>query len=218
MSSYTEHLTRLRRQEQEARRYATSSRWYTGLSNAISFLERAETGTDPLHRFLDAWWAAYNLFLLHGRSGDDEHKCFNRWVSEVNDIPEVRRAFSTSPETVPISAFRTTVNKTKNTLLKPQGLQGLQAWSARAASPDKACRYFFDIVRDMRNTCAHPDFNPKSAAVKQALTAAADCLVPLVAAADPGHDRATRGRHHRAHHSISLVPLAVSEKRRQLLL
>jgi type I restriction-modification system DNA methylase subunit len=183
MSSYTEHLTRLRRQEQEARGYATSSRWYTGLSHAISFLERAETGTDPLHRFLDAWWAAYNLFLLHGRSGDDEHKCFNRWVSEVKDIPEVRRAFSTSPETVPISAFRTTVNKTKNTLLKPQGIQGLQAWSAKSASPDKACRYFFDIVRDMRNTCAHPDFNPKSAAVKQALTAAADCLVPIVAAA-----------------------------------
>jgi hypothetical protein len=109
----------LRRQEQEARGYATSSRWYTGLSNAISFLERAESGTDPLDRFRDAWSAAYNLFLLHGRSGDDEYKCFNRWVSEVKDIPEVRRAFST--ESVPFAAFRETVNKAKNTLLKPQG-------------------------------------------------------------------------------------------------
>jgi hypothetical protein len=183
MSSYTEHLTRLRRQEQEDRGYAPSSRWYTGLSNAISFLERAEIGTDPLDRFRDAWSATYNLFLLHGRSGDDEHKCFNRWVSEVKEIPDVRRTFSTVPETVPISAFRTTVNKAKNTLLKPQGLQGLQAWSAKSASSDKACRYFFDIVRDMRNTCAHPDFNPKSAAVKQALTTAAACLVPMVASA-----------------------------------
>jgi hypothetical protein len=183
MSSYTEHLTRLRRQEQEARGYVPSSRWYTGLSNAISFLERAETGTDPLDRFRDAWSATYNLFLLHGRSGDDEHKCFNRWVSEVKEIPDVRRAFSIVPETVPISSFRITVNKAKNTLLKPQGLQGLQAWSAKSASPDKACRYFFDIVRDIRNTCAHPDFNPKSAAVKQALTTAADCLLPMVASA-----------------------------------
>jgi len=39
MPAYTETLTRLRRQEQEARGYATSSRWYTGLSNAISFLD-----------------------------------------------------------------------------------------------------------------------------------------------------------------------------------
>jgi type I restriction-modification system DNA methylase subunit len=183
MSSYTENLTRLRRQEQEARGYAPSSRWYTGLSNAISFLERAEIGTDPLDRFRDAWSAAYNLFMLHGHSGDDEHKCFNRWVSEVKEIPDVRRAFSIVPETVLIPAFRTTVSKAKNTLLKPQGLQGLQAWSAKSASPDKACRYFFDIVRDMRNTCAHPDFNPKSAAVKRALTTAADCLVPVVASA-----------------------------------
>ncbi|MFQ5676352.1 MAG: hypothetical protein ACE5G1_10680 [bacterium] len=167
MSSYTEHLTQLRRQEQESRGYATSSRWYTGLSNAISFLERAENGTDPLDRFRDAWSAAYNLFMLHGRSDDDEHKCFNRWVSEVKEIPAVRRAFSIVPETVRFSAFQATVNKAKNTLLKPQGLQGLQAWSARSASPDKACRYFFDIVRDMRNTCAHPDFNPGSAAVKK---------------------------------------------------
>ena len=56
MHAYTETLTRLRRQEQEARGYATSSRWYTGLSNAISFLERAETDADPSA-----------VFVMHGQ-------------------------------------------------------------------------------------------------------------------------------------------------------
>jgi hypothetical protein len=42
MGALAKKLTDFRRQEQEMRGYAASSRWYTGLSNAIHFLERAE--------------------------------------------------------------------------------------------------------------------------------------------------------------------------------
>ena len=37
----------LRREEQEARGYWPSSRWYTALGNAISYLELAETAISP---------------------------------------------------------------------------------------------------------------------------------------------------------------------------
>jgi hypothetical protein len=38
-------------------------------------------------------------------------------------------------------------------------------------------------VRDIRNRCSHPDFNPNSAATNKALTSAAECLIPVVHAA-----------------------------------
>ena len=39
------------------------------------------------------------------------------------------------------------------------------------------------MIRDMRNTAFHPEFNPNTAPVKKALAGAADCLIPIVAAA-----------------------------------
>ncbi|MEA1868268.1 MAG: DNA methyltransferase, partial [Thermodesulfobacteriota bacterium] len=183
MGAPAKKLTEFRRQEQEMRGYAASSRWYTGLSNAIHFLERAEGEGDYLDRFRDAWSAAYNLFVMHGKAGDDEHKCFNRWVTILRDVPSIRRFFSEAHETEPFSVFRANVKKARKTLLKPQGRQELYAWNVKPASADKACRYFLTICRDIRNTCSHPDFNPKAAAIKKALASAADCLVPVVAAA-----------------------------------
>ena len=39
------------------------------------------------------------------------------------------------------------------------------------------------MIRDMRNTAFHPKFNPNTAPIKKALAAAADCLIPIAAAA-----------------------------------
>jgi len=181
MSTLAEKLKKRRREEQEIRGYANSSRWYTGLSNAISFLERAETATDPLSRFSDAWAVAYNLFMMHGEPGDEEFRRFNSWVSSVKDSPGVRHYFVTTGDPL-ILAFRQAVERVKNILLKPQGLQELQSWAGKGVSPEKACRYFFTITRDIRNTAFHPGFNP-TAPVKKAIGAAADCLLPIVAAA-----------------------------------
>ncbi|MBW1794343.1 MAG: N-6 DNA methylase [Deltaproteobacteria bacterium] len=180
MGCNAKKLTQLRRQEQEIRGYATSSRWYTGLSHAISFLERAETDDDPLDRFRDAWSAAYNLFMMYGKAGDEEFKRFNSWVTDVKEVPEVRRMLTESSGPVPFSDFRAAVYKSRRKLLNSQGLQELEAWEPCSTSRDKACRYFFNIMRDLRNTCSHPNFNPNSAQIKKALGVAADCLIPVV--------------------------------------
>jgi len=182
MSTLAEKLKKRRRDEQEIRGYANSSRWYTGLSNAISFLERAETGTDPLNRFSDAWSVAYNLFMMHGEPGDEEYRRFNSWVTTLKDYAGVRHYFVNAGDPS-IGAFRQAVDRAKKILLKADGLQSLDSWASRGVSPEKASRYFFLMIRDMRNTAFHPEFNPNTAPVKKALAAAADCLIPIVAAA-----------------------------------
>jgi hypothetical protein len=184
METHAEKLIQLRRQEQESRGYASSSRWYTGLSNAIGFLSRAETGDDPLDRFRDAWAAIYNLFMMHGVLGDEEFRRFDRWAAEVKEVPGVRHLFNEKSSAAAISLFCERVDKAKNALLKKQGRQELAAWQSSASlSADKACRYFLTMIRDTRNACGHPEFNPASSATKKALAAAADCLIPFAAAA-----------------------------------
>jgi type I restriction-modification system DNA methylase subunit len=182
MSTSADKLKKRRREEQEMRGYANSSRWYTGLSNAISFLERAETGTDPLNQFSDAWSVAYNLFMMHGDPGDEEYRRFNSWVSTLKDDAGVRHYFVNAGNLL-IASFRQTVERVKKILLKADGLQSLESWTSKGVSPEKASRYFFLMIRDMRNTAFHPEFNPNTAPVKKALAAAADCLIPIVAAA-----------------------------------
>ncbi|MCI0528584.1 MAG: hypothetical protein L0Y56_14190, partial [Nitrospira sp.] len=186
MSTYAEKLLRLRRQEQESRGYATSSRWYIGLSNAIAFLERAETADDPLERFRDAWSSAYNLFMMQGSTGDDELKRFNNWVSEVVQIPGVRSQIQEPSFT----HFKESVKEARKALLydtekkRPrEGYQALEAWDGKATDVDQSIRYFLTIIRNIRNACDHPEFNPNAKATKKALASAADCLIPMVAAA-----------------------------------
>ena len=103
MSTSAEKLKKRRREEQEIRGYANSSRWYTGPRDAISFLERAEAGTDPLNRFSDAWSVAYNLFMMHGEPGDEEYRRFNSWVSTLKDDAGVRHYFVNAGD--PLIAF-----------------------------------------------------------------------------------------------------------------
>jgi type I restriction-modification system DNA methylase subunit len=186
MPTYAEKLIQDRRHEQELRGYPTSSRWYTGLSNAISFLERAETADDPKEHFFEAWLAAYNLLMMHGGPGDEEFKRFGRWVTTVIDVPRVRELIQ-DPS---LAQFRDAVKKAEKALLfdtekkRPrEGRQHLEAWSKGVLSADKAIRYFLIIIRDIRNACAHAEFNPSAAATKRALSASADSLIPIVAAA-----------------------------------
>src|SRR5579864_6660007 len=181
--SAADKLKRRRREEQGIRGYASSSRWYTGLSHTIAFLERAEAEDgDALRRFGDAWAAAYNLFMMYGEPGDEEFKRFNSWITEVKDHPAIRAFFQRGDANQELVSFRSNIEKAKGKMLKAQGQQELYSWGPQKP-PDKACRYFFGIVRDMRNTVSHPNFNPEAVPVKKALASAADCLIPLIAAA-----------------------------------
>jgi type I restriction-modification system DNA methylase subunit len=187
MPTQAERLIQLRRHEQEARSYPPSSRWYTGLNNAIHFFELAEASTEPMQRFHDAWHSVYNLLMMHGVPGDEEFKRFNRWVTTVQEIPQARSLIQ-EPN---LATFRGSVKKAEKALLFDtekgkwrEGRQHLDGWSAsKGLSADKAIRYFLIIVRDVRNACSHAEFNPKGPATRKALTIAADCLMPIAVAA-----------------------------------
>jgi hypothetical protein len=187
MAILSEKLTKLRTDEQAAHGYATSSRWYTSLSYAISFLERAETTSDFLQRFSNAWFAVFNLTKLYGPAGDEDSLCFNRWTTEVMGVPGARQFI----QNVPLADFVKDVERAKRALLYDTGrncwrqsYQYLNSLpSQRTENVGTALRYFLLIIRDIRNACSHPEFNPKGIALKKALTSAADCLIPLASAA-----------------------------------
>lgn len=189
MPSQIERLISLRRQEIEVHRYPTSSRWYTSLSNAISYLERAETADDDMERFREAWDSAYNLFMLHGIAGDEEFKSFNRWVSDLVSLPEAGRVIQKRE----FIDFRERLEKAKKALLFDnskkrwrEGYQLLESWEKeRTISTEKAIRYFLIIVRDIRNACSHPELNPNASATRHALASAASCLILMLGAAIP---------------------------------
>jgi len=111
MSERADRLTKLRRAEQDARGYSTSSRWYTTLSIAIEYLGLAETATTPKERFSEAWAAIYNLFMLYGERGDEEFKRFPAWVGDVLNVPAIRRFFAESPAEIPLAEFRQKATK-----------------------------------------------------------------------------------------------------------
>lgn len=190
MSTRTERLTQLRRQEQDIRSYAASSRWYTGLSYALKFLERAEIETDDINRFREAWSAIYNLFMMMHVAGDLENKTLGKWISEVKTAPTLRSLSQELP-----TACLESLLEAKNTLLKDgernqwrESKQFVETWlqkrqKSQELSPEQACTYTFLIGRDLRNALGHPRLNPKAAAVKKVFKAAADQFVPLAAAA-----------------------------------
>lgn len=190
MSTRTERLTQLRRQEQDIRSYAASSRWYTGLSYALKFLERAEIETDDINRFREAWSAIYNLFMMMHVAGDLENKTLGKWISELKTAPTLRSLSQELP-----TACLESLLEAKNTLLKDgernqwrESKQFVETWlqkrqKSQELSPEQACTYTFLIGRDLRNALGHPRLNPKAAAVKKVFKAAADQFVPLAAAA-----------------------------------
>lgn len=181
--SIAEKLKKRRREEQEQHSYANSSRWYTGLSHVISFLDHAETEDDVVNRFRDLWTAADTLSQMHVERGEEDFKGFERWVTSIKEHPLIQHYFGGKADDVPLDAYRGNVARAKNALLAPPRLHELEAWNKPEVSPDKACRYFFSISRDIRNRLFHGDVNPSSPLIKKALASAAECLIPIVATA-----------------------------------
>ena len=189
MSEIRDRLTKLRQQEQETRGYGTSSAWYTALRPAISYLELAETATNPAEKFRNAWNAVYNLSMMMHRRGEIENVTFTHLITEVEAAPKVRSiALATR------TAFLEALKKAQTTLLfdaeskKPrESKQLVEIWLDRRKkrgdiSPEKACTYLFLIGRDLRNALSHPKLDPNSPVIKRALAQAADIFVPLAIA------------------------------------
>jgi type I restriction-modification system DNA methylase subunit len=189
MSEIRERLTKLRQQEQETRGYGTSSAWYTALRPAISYLELAETATNPAEKFRNAWNAVYNLTMMMHRRGEIENVTFMRLIEEVQAAPKVRTIALGTP-----TGFFESLKKAQTTLLfdaeskKPRDAkQFVEIWLDRRKkrgdiSPEKACKYLFMIGRDLRNALSHPKLDPNSSVIKKALAQAADIFVPLAVA------------------------------------
>lgn len=189
MSEIRDRLTKLRQQEQETRGYGTSSAWYTALRPAISYLELAETATNPAEKFRNAWNAVYNLTMMMHRPGEIENVTFMRLIEEVQAAPKVRTIALGTP-----TGFFESLKKAQTTLLfdaeskKPRDAkQFVEIWLDRRKkrgdiSPEKACKYLFMIGRDLRNALSHPKLDPNSSVIKRALTQAADIFVPLAIA------------------------------------
>ncbi|MEP0858084.1 N-6 DNA methylase [Trichocoleus sp. DQ-U1] len=190
MSNRVERLTQLRRHEQDSKGYAPSSRWYTKLSYALKFLERAETETDHINRFREAWFAIYNLSMMIQIPGEEENKTLIKLSKELETAPAIRSL----SQDFPTSFLELLLTAKKQLLWDAQrnqwreSKQCVESWlqkrqKSQELSPEKACTYVFLILRDLRNTVSHFDSNPSSSATKKALNAAADQFIPLAAAA-----------------------------------
>lgn len=98
-------LEELLHQYREMKGYSQTSRWYLGLSQAISFLKRAETDEDPIERFRDVWSSVNNLLAQHGGPGDDEYRILNRWVSSLSEVPRINHLFQDHGSGIDFSDF-----------------------------------------------------------------------------------------------------------------
>lgn len=190
MSNRVERLTQLRRHEQDSKGYPPSSRWYMGLSNALKFLQRAETETDHINRFREAWFAIYNLSRMIQIPGEEENKTLIKFSKEVETAPAIRslsQDFSTSFLELLLAAKKQLLWDAQRNQWR-ESKQCVESWlqkrqKSQELSPEKACTYVFLILRDLRNAVSHFDSNPSSSATKKALNAAADQFIPLAAAA-----------------------------------
>lgn len=189
-TSNKDRLTQQRRQQQDIHNYATSSRWYTYLSNAISYIDLAEASTVALDRFRNSWSAIYNLYMMTHRAGEAENITLSRWIGEIEKATDVRRICQGMP-----TGLLESLVKAQNTLLKDvernrwrDSKVRIDDWlqkrqRSQELSPEKACTYTFFIGRDIRNAVSHPTINPNAAATRKALDAAADFFLPLAIAA-----------------------------------
>lgn len=182
MSALAEKLKTRRRETQDTNHYSSSSRWYEALSKAISAIEQADVAGDGVDRFTKAYWAADGLSQLHAERGDEDIVAFQRWIEDIKTAPDVTSQFTLERALIPLRAFRDAVGRARNTILKRDGLQQLEAWRDNTP-PAKACGYFFTICRAIRNRLFHADLNLNNASVKKVLGLGADCLIPVVAAA-----------------------------------
>src|ERR1051325_5308740 len=190
MSEIRDRFTKQINQERDLRGYSTSSPWSNSLRPAISYLELAETATNPAEKFRNAWSAIYNLWMMMHQRGDIENTTFTRFFTEVAPAPEIRSVALSTP-----TSFLEALKKAQNSLLfnaetkKPRDAKQLiELWldrrkKTRELSPDNAVKYLFLIGRDLRNALSHPTLDPKSPNIKRALTFAADIFSALAIAA-----------------------------------
>ena len=190
MSELRDRLTKQINQERDLRGYSTSSPWSNSLRPAISYLELAETATNPAEKFRNAWSAIYNLWMMMHQRGDIENTTFTRFFTEVAPAPEIRSVALSTP-----TSFLEALKKAQNSLLfnaetkKPRDAKQLvELWldrrkKGRELSVDSAVKYLFLIARDLRNALSHPTLDPKSPNIKKALTFAADTFSALAIAA-----------------------------------
>jgi type I restriction-modification system DNA methylase subunit len=190
IADIVEGLRKLRSQEQGVHGYAPSSRWYTGTTLAISWLEQGLNATSPAERFRYAWSAIYNLYMMTHARGDIENTTMTSWAAEIQDAPKVRQVATAIPD-----EFLPALLKAKNALLydaekkKPrEALAVVNTWQQKRARGrdvqlDKACVYLILIGRDIRNALSHPTLDVNSANIKKALKLAADIFIPLATVA-----------------------------------
>lgn len=190
ITSHKVRLTQKRRQEQDIHHYVPSSRWYTYLSNAISYIDLAETSAGALDRFRNCWSAIYNLYMMMHQAGDAENITLSRWTGEIEKAPMVRSICQQLPPDLLNNLLRA-----QNTLLKDaernrwrDSKAYIETWQQKRQqlqelSAEKACTYTFFIGRDLRNAVSHPTINPNAAATRRALEAAAEVFLSLAVAA-----------------------------------
>src|ERR1041385_5923614 len=190
MSEIRDRFTKQINQERDLRGYSTSSPWSNFLRPAISYLELAETATNPAERFRNAWSALYNLWMMMHQRGEIENVTFTRFFTDVESSPSIRSIALSTP-----TPFLKTLKKAQNALLfdaeskKPRDAKQLvelwlnQRTKGRELTPDKAVKYVFLIGRDLRNALSHPTLDPKSPNIRKALAFAADIFLPLAIAA-----------------------------------
>ncbi|MCL4849811.1 MAG: N-6 DNA methylase [Bryobacteraceae bacterium] len=182
MSTVIERLKKRRREAQEANHYSTSSRWHEALSKAISAIELAESATEPSDKFIKCYLAADGLSQLHRERGESDFIAFQRWIGDIKTHPEVNQYFREARNLIPAERFRLAVHRSQSTLLEREGKPELTAWTA-SSSPEKACAYFFAVVRAKRNRVLHGDLNLSSPGVRKVLATGAECLLPVMIAA-----------------------------------
>jgi hypothetical protein len=164
MTTRANRLLNLRRQEQEAHGYAPSSRWYTSLSAAMTYFERAETALPGPDRFRESWHAIYNVYMIYHQPGDIENLTLSNWIGQIKANPliqQVARGFSTELLEAIKQAEQDLLKDTEKNKWRVEGRTAVENWLKKRAqsqelSGENACSSIFLIGRDLRNAVSHP--------------------------------------------------------------
>ncbi|NCC33872.1 MAG: hypothetical protein EOM24_17925, partial [Chloroflexia bacterium] len=187
MTTRAHHLLERRRQAQEAHRYAPSSRWYTFLSNAITYLELAETAPAGIDQFRNAWFAIYNVFMMSHQAGEPENLTLSNWIAAMKVNPLIQQAALNFP-----TKLLEAVKQAEQDLFwdaekkkwRVEGRTAVENWLKKRnqnqdLSGENACSSALLIGRDLRNAVSHPTLNPNKAKVKNALNLAGTAFLHL---------------------------------------
>jgi type I restriction-modification system DNA methylase subunit len=187
MMTRASRLLELRRQAQESHGYAPSSRWYTYLSNAINYLELAETAPAGIDQFRNAWFAIYNVFMMGHQAGAPENLTLSNWIGEMKTNPLIQK----SARSIPTKLLEATKQAEQDLFWdaeqkkwRVEGRTAVDNWLKKRLqnqdlSGESACSSAFLIGRDLRNAVSHPTLNPNKAKVRTALALTGDAFLRL---------------------------------------